>query len=78
MACIFVFGGRIHLWEHIEYKLKIKRNQFISNSADDPSLWEIFGQYFTNKIDTVQYGVKRTYLSLVCLFRDQKLQRSTE
>ena len=60
MDYIYGFGDFRHIRNHIEYRMKMKENQFIPNGVKDPSLWAGCGQDVINKIGTFQYGTKIT------------------
>ena len=52
----------------IEAAWKQKRDQMIRNGINDAKAWALGGEEVINGLDEINFGVKPSDLTLVCLF----------
>ena len=75
MSTIFSPSGLLftkrELREHVEYMWKLERDRLVMNGIEDVTvLARIGAQRVIQQLDTNMYGIDRTDLSFVSLFRN--------
>jgi hypothetical protein len=58
---------------HVEHAWKVKRNELIRNGNNDVTAWVECSLDIISGLDEENYGVKPTDLTLVCLYKRNRI-----